>query len=205
MELDNTKKKFSDKALQDFHLIDLARNEGDQRAYAELMDRYRKPLYHTMLKMVKNTDDAEDLTIEAFAKAFKGLGKFKKEYTFSTWLFRIATNNCIDFIRKKKLDTMSISGMFKDDNGEDVGMEIKDGNLDPQERAIKEEMKTYMQLFVNKLQPKYQRLVKLRYFKEYSYDEIAKEIDIPLGTVKAQLHRAKELLQDIIRDKKESI
>ncbi|GAB4395305.1 MAG: RNA polymerase sigma factor SigW [Microscillaceae bacterium] len=205
MEEIDSKKKFSDKALQDFRLIDQARLEGDQQAYAELMERYRKPLYHTMLKMVKNTDDAEDLTIEAFAKAFKGLGKFKKEYTFSTWLFRIATNNCIDFIRKKKLETMSISGIFKDDNGEEVGMEIKDLNLDPQEKAIKSQKVELMQRIVTKLPHKYRRLVELRYFKEYSYDEIAQKIDIPLGTVKAQLHRAKELLFDMIKDKREII
>lgn len=75
MELD---KQFSDKALQDFKLIDLARDHGDEKAYAELMKRYKKPLYHTILKMVRNVDDAEDLMIEAFAKAFKSLHKFKK-------------------------------------------------------------------------------------------------------------------------------
>lgn len=204
MGVDN-KKKFSDKALRDFALIDLARNQGDQKAYAELMERYRKPLYHTMLKMVKNTDDAEDLTIEAFAKAFKGLAKFKKEYTFSTWLFRIATNNCIDFIRKKKLETLSINSSFKDDSGEEVAIDIRDYNLDPQERAIKSQKVELMQMIVTKLPHKYQRLVELRYFKEYSYDEIAKKIEIPLGTVKAQLHRAKELLFDMIKDKREII
>ncbi|NJO00583.1 MAG: sigma-70 family RNA polymerase sigma factor [Bacteroidia bacterium] len=204
MGIDN-KKKFSDKALKDFALIDLARNQGDQKAYAELMDRYRKPLYHTMLKMVKNTDDAEDLTIEAFAKAFKGLAKFKKEYTFSTWLFRIATNNCIDFIRKKKLETLSINSSFKDDSGEEVAIDIRDLNLDPQEKAIKSQKVELMKMIVTKLPHKYQRLVELRYFKEYSYDEIAKKIDIPLGTVKAQLHRAKELLYDMIKDKREII
>lgn len=198
-------KQFSEKALRDFKLIDLAKETGDQKAYAELMDRYRKPLYHTMLKMVKNTDDAEDLTIEAFAKAFKGLSKFKKEYTFSTWLFRIATNNCIDFIRKKKLETLSISSSFKDDNGEEVGLDIKDGNRDPQEEAIRSQKIEVMQMIVSKLPPKYQRLVRLRYFQEFSYDEIAKEIEIPLGTVKAQLHRAKELLFDMIKDKKHLI
>ncbi len=202
---EDTKKKFSEKALRDFALIDLARNQGDDKAYAELMERYRKPLYHTMLKMVKNTDDAEDLTIEAFAKAFKGLAKFKKEYTFSTWLFRIATNNCIDFIRKKKLETLSINSSYKDDNGEEVAIDIKDNNLDPQERAIKSQKVELMQMIVTKLPHKYQRLVELRYFKEYSYDEIAKKIEIPLGTVKAQLHRAKELLYDMIKDKREII
>lgn len=203
--LDNEDKVFSDKALKDFNLIDKAQNDGDQKAYAELMDRYRKPLYHTMLKMVKNTDDAEDLTIEAFAKAFRGLAKFKKEYTFSTWLFRIATNNCIDFIRKKKLETMSISTSYKDDSGDDVSMEIKDTSLDPIEIAIKTQKVDLMQMIVTKLPHKYQRLVELRYFKEFTYEEIAEKVDIPLGTVKAQLHRAKELLYDMIKDKRDVI
>jgi len=197
-------RQFSQKALKDFALIDLAK-ENDQKAYAELLERYRKPVYFTILKMVKNIDDAEDLTIEAFAKAFKGLAKFKKDYSFSTWLFGIATNNCIDFIRKRRLDTMSIHTSFKDDDGVDIQMEIKDQNLDPQENAIKEQKAEVMQNFVSKLPPKYQRLVRLRYFKELSYDEISQEIEIPLGTVKAQLHRAKELLWDMIKDKKDLI
>ncbi len=95
----DVKREFSAKALQDFKLIDQATNEGDEPAYAMLMDRYKRPVYHMILKMVRNVDDAEDLTIEAFAKAFKNLHRFKKDYTFSTWLFRIATNNAIDFIR----------------------------------------------------------------------------------------------------------
>jgi RNA polymerase sigma-70 factor (ECF subfamily) len=198
-------KQFSDKALQDFKLIDLAKDQGDQRAYAELMKRYKKPLYHTILKMVRNVDDAEDLTIEAFAKAFKSLHKFKKDYTFSTWLFRIATNNCIDFIRKKKLETTSISSSFRDDNGDDVGMDIRDINLNPQEEAIKTQKIEIMQLIITKLPPKYQTLVNLRYFRELSYEEIAEELRAPLGTVKAQLHRARELLYDLVKDKKEFI
>ena len=88
------KKQFSDKALVDFKLIDRAIEDKDQQAFALLMERYRKPVYHMILKMVRNVDDAEDLTIEAFAKAFKNLHRFKKDYTFSTWLFRIATNRC---------------------------------------------------------------------------------------------------------------
>jgi RNA polymerase sigma factor (sigma-70 family) len=203
MELDD--KQFSDKALQDFKLIDLARDHGDEKAYAELMKRYKKPLYHTILKMVRNVDDAEDLMIEAFAKAFKSLHKFKKDYTFSTWLFRIATNNCIDFIRKKRLETTSISASFKDDNGDDVGLDVKDLELDPQEKVIKTQKTELMQLVINKLPPKYQMLVNLRYFRELSYEEIAVEIGAPLGTVKAQLHRSRELLYDLVKDKKDLI
>jgi RNA polymerase sigma-70 factor (ECF subfamily) len=198
-------KQFSDKALEDFKLIDRAVDGSDQHAFAELMKRYKNPVYHMILKMVRNVDDAEDLTIEAFAKAFKNLHKFKKDFTFSTWLFRIATNNTIDFIRKKRLDTMSLNTSFKDDNGDAVTIDVQDRNLNPQEEAIKAQKIELVQMFVTKLPAKYQRLVRLRYFDELSYDEIAKELEAPLGTVKAQLHRARELMYDLVKGKKEHI
>ncbi|UII20085.1 RNA polymerase sigma factor [Fulvivirga ligni] len=199
------KKQFSDKALEDFRLIDQAVKEGDEQAFAMLMERYKRPVYHMILKMVRNVDDAEDLTIEAFAKAFKNLHRFKKDYTFSTWLFRIATNNAIDFIRKKKLETMSLDTSFTDDNGEAVHIDVEDNNLNPQEVAIKSQKIELIQMFVTKLPAKYQKLVRLRYFKEFSYEEIAQELDAPLGTVKAQLHRARELMYDLVKNKKEHI
>lgn len=199
------KKQFSDKALEDFRLIDQAVGENDEQAYAMLMERYKRPVYHMILKMVRNVDDAEDLTIEAFAKAFKNLHRFKKDYTFSTWLFRIATNNAIDFIRKKRLETMSLDTSFRDDNGDAVQIDVEDNNLNPQEVAIKSQKIELIQMFVTKLPAKYQRLVKLRYFEELSYEEIATELDAPLGTVKAQLHRARELMYDLVKNKKEHI
>ncbi|MEM6361023.1 MAG: sigma-70 family RNA polymerase sigma factor [Bacteroidota bacterium] len=199
------KKQFSDKALEDFKLIDQAVKEDDEQAFAMLMDRYKRPVYHMVLKMVRNVDDAEDLTIEAFAKAFKNLARFKKDYTFSTWLFRIATNNAIDFIRKKRLETMSLDTSYTDDSGEAVQIDVEDKNLNPQEEAIKSQKIELIQLFVTKLPAKYQRLVKLRYFDELSYEEIAQELDAPLGTVKAQLHRARELMYDLVKNKKEHI
>lgn len=198
-------KHFSDKALQDFKLIDSAVEGEDQQAFASLMQRYKKPVYHMILKMVRNVDDAEDLTIEAFAKAFKNLHKFKKDFTFSTWLFRIATNNTIDFIRKKRLNTMSLNTSFNDDNGDAVTIDVQDKNLNPQEEAIKAQKIALVQMFVNKLPAKYQRLVKLRYFDELSYEEIARELEAPLGTVKAQLHRARELMYELVKGKKEHI
>ncbi len=199
------RKQFSKKALEDFKLIDMAVDADNEQAYAELLKRYKKPVYHMVLKMVRNVDDAEDLTIEAFSKAFKNLHKFKKDYTFSTWLFRIATNNAIDFIRKKRLKTMSLNTSFKDDNGEAVTIDVEDKNLNPQEETIKSQKILLVRMFVNKLPAKYQRLVKLRYFDELSYDEIAKELEAPLGTVKAQLHRARELMYDLVKNKKEHI
>jgi len=199
-------KNFSEKALEDFRLIDMAVEYKDQQAYAELMKRYKRPVYHMILKMVRNVDDAEDLTIEAFAKAFKNLARFKKDYTFSTWLFRIATNNAIDFIRKKRLETMSLDTTYKDDDGASVSIDVEDEkNLNPQEETIKSQKIELVRIFVDKLPPKYQRLVKLRYFDELSYEEIAKELDAPLGTIKAQLHRARELMYDLVKDKKPHI
>lgn len=199
------KKEFSEKAKKDFELIRRAKDKGDEKAFAELMTRYRKPVYHMVLKMVRNQSDAEDLTIEAFAKAFKNLAKFNPNYTFSTWLFRIATNHCIDFIRKKKLDTTSINSAYSDDNGDDVSIDIRDNNLNPQEVAIKSQKIQIMRDIVTQLPPKYQVLVKLRYFDELSYDEISKELEAPLGTIKAQLHRARELLYELVKGSRDQI
>lgn len=196
--------RFSQKALEDFKLIDMA-VDGDEKAYATLLTRYKRPVYHMILKMVRNVDDSEDLTIESFGKAFKSLHRFKKDFTFSTWLFRIATNNTIDFIRKKRLKTLSISNTYTDNDGQSVSIDVEDGRPNPQEVAIKGQKEELIQVFVNMLPAKYQKLVRLRYFNELSYEEIAQELEAPLGTVKAQLHRARELMYDLIKNKKDHI
>ncbi len=203
MELNQ--RDFSKKALQDFALIDQAVNEQDQQAYAMLMKRYKKAVYFMVLKMIRDADDAEDLTMEAFAKAFKNLHRFKKDYTFSTWLFRIATNNTIDFIRKKKLKTMSLNTTMTDDGGNPVTIDVEDDDRNPQDEFIKAQRIEMVRIFVDKLPAKYRKLVKLRYFDELSYEEIAKELEKPLGTVKAQLHRSRELLFEIAEGKKKHI
>jgi RNA polymerase sigma-70 factor (ECF subfamily) len=203
MELED--KDFSQKALYDFRLVELAK-EGDQNAFAELMKRYNRSLYHVILKMVRNVDDAEDLTIEAFAKAFKNLDKFKQDYTFSTWLFKIATNNCIDFMRKKKNnETFSINNLYNSTENEDFDLDIADENANPQENAIRSQKAELMQKLVARLPSKYRKLVSMRYFEERAYQEIAEELEIPIGTVKAQLHRARELLYDMIKNQKDHI
>ncbi|MCR9017193.1 RNA polymerase sigma factor [Aquiflexum gelatinilyticum] len=196
---------FSSKALEDFELIDKAVLELDQQAYAMLMKRYKKAVYFMILKMIRDTDDAEDLTMEAFAKAFKNLHKFKKDYTFSTWLFRIATNNTIDFIRKKKLKTMSLNTSMTDDGGNSVTIDVEDDDNNPQDEFIRSQRIEMVRIFVDKLPAKYRKLVELRYFDELSYEEIAQELDKPLGTVKAQLHRSRELLYEIASGKEDHI
>jgi len=196
---------FSNKALEDFDLIDKAVIEKDQQAYATLMKRYKKAVYFMILKMIRDADDAEDLTMEAFAKAFRNLERFKKDYTFSTWLFRIATNNTIDFIRKKKLKTMSLNNTLSDDSGNAVNIDVEDDDNNPQDEYIKSQRIEMVRIFVDKLPAKYRKLVQLRYFDELSYEEIAQQLEKPLGTVKAQLHRSRELLYEIAAGKEKHI
>lgn len=196
------KKKVSDnlspRAREDYDLV-IAAIDGDQRSYAKLMDRYKDSIYYMILKMVHNRDDADDLTVEAFGKAFSNIHKYSPEYAFSTWLFKIAINNCIDFIRKKRLETLSIDDEGKEEGGNSFSNSIRSNALDPEERYIKEQRAKLMRDVTEKINPKYRRLIELRFFKEFSYDEIATELDLPLGTVKAQLFRAKELLYNILK------
>ncbi len=194
----------SEKAQIDFKLVQSA-VEGDQKAYAELLSRYKDSIYFMLLKMVNNRDDAEDLTIEAFGKAFKNLHQYTPDFAFSTWLFKIATNNCIDFIRRKRKFTFSIDKGFEGDNGQEMQFEIKSPMLDPEEKMIKKQKAALMRDVVEKLKPRYKRLVELRYFHERSYEEIADELNLPLGTVKAQLFRAREFLYQILKSREEQI
>jgi RNA polymerase sigma-70 factor, ECF subfamily len=195
----------SPKAQIDFKLVLLAREEQNEKAYAELMGKYRDSIYFMMLKMVKNGDDADDLTIEAFGKAFNRLHQYTPKFAFSTWLFRIATNNCIDFIRKKKMITLSIDRTVEDGEGGEMSMDIKASILDPEEKFIRKQKIRIMREIVDQLKPRYRELVVLRYFREYSYEEIASETELPLGTVKAQLFRAREQLYKLMQNKKGKI
>lgn len=190
----------SDKAIKDYQLIRKAADEGDQKAYAELMSRYKDSIYYMLLKMVNNRDDAEDLTIEAFGKAFRNIRQYTPDYAFSTWLFKIATNNCIDFIRKKRKQMLSIDRGFENEDGQEVSLEIKSDGPSPDDVMIKKQKVMMMKDVVDKLKPRYRRLVEMRYYQELSYEEIAVELDLPLGTVKAQLFRAREFLYQIIKN-----
>ena len=194
----------SDKAKQDLVLVEEAK-KGKQAAYAELMDRYRDSIYFTMLKMVKNTDDADDLTIEAFGKAFNRLEQYSPSFAFSTWLFKIASNNSIDFIRKKRIQVTSMDSGFSNSDGESIQIDARSTGLNPEETIIQGQRIDHMRLLVSKLKPKYRELVEKRYFEEMSYEEIAEEMNLPLGTVKAQLFRARDFLASMIDKTKETI
>jgi RNA polymerase sigma factor (sigma-70 family) len=186
----------SEKAKYDLELVGKAL-DGQEHAYSELMSRYRDAIYYMLLQMVNSPIDAEDLTIEAFGKAFKNLEQYTPNFAFSTWLFKIATNNCIDHIRRQK--TIMVSLDSDSDNQDQVSFTIQADDPDPEENMIKDQKAVLMRELVEQLKPRYKRLIELRYFREFSYEEIANELKLPLGTVKAQLFRAKELLYNILK------
>jgi RNA polymerase sigma-70 factor, ECF subfamily len=185
----------SDKARSDLQLVEKAKL-GSEKAFATLMNRYRDSIYFMLLKMVNNPSDAEDLTIEAFGKAFSNLELYTPKFAFSTWLFKIATNNCVDFIRKKQVSPTPLDHL--QDSIDNVTMLIQSDLPDPEESMINHQKIAALKDIVNQLKPRYKSLIELRYFKEYSYEEISSELKLPLGTVKAQLFRAKTLLYNIL-------
>jgi len=200
--LENVNEKFSARAQEDLELVALAK-KGNQAAFDKLMARYRDSIFFMVLKMVHNRDDAEDLTLEAFGKAFNSINNYSADFAFSTWLFKIATNNSIDFIRKKKLQTTSLDQKTTTEDGEITPIAVKDHNANPEESLVKEQRAAKIRAAIEQLSPKYRSLIELRYLDELAYEEIAEKLDIPLGTVKAQLFRAKDMLYNILKVTKE--
>ena len=198
-------KHLSEKAQKDYGLVVKATKYNDQQAFSDLMDRYKDSIYFMLLKMVNNKDDAEDLTIEAFGKAFNSLKQYTPNYAFSTWLFKIASNNCIDFLRKKKKKIMSIDNSIENKDGDEIAIELKSDARTPEQETIRDQKIEVMRSYVKKLKPRYETLVEMRYFKEMSYEEISTELGLPLGTVKAQLFRAREFLYKLMKHNIETI
>lgn len=195
----------TDKARHDLALVRRALDKGDQMAYAELLNKYRDTLYFMMLKMTGNPTDAEDLTIEAFGKAFKKLDQYTSDFAFSTWLFKIAANNCIDFLRKSKRIVFADTFMDEDGESNEAPANMAHPGLDPEERVIEKQKIELMREVVTRLKPHYRNMIELRYFKEWSYEEIAVEYNLPIGTVKAQLFRAREFLFQLLKSSEEKI
>lgn len=188
----------TDKGKRDLKLINSALDSGDPSAYNELMKLYRDPLYFMLYEKVSDQELAKDLTIEALGKAFKKLHLYTPDYTFSTWLFTVARNHCIDYLRKHKLPTVSIDKMMLDGDRRRANFDLISKDLNPEQRMEKTQRIAILRQIVDQLKPKYRDLVKLRYFKELSYEEIAETLELPIGTVKAQLHRSREQLFKIM-------
>ena len=194
----STQQVIPEKDLDDYELVQLAIG-GNQRACQEIVDRYQGPVYQTMLKMVKNREDADDLTQEAFGKAFHHLESYVPRYAFSTWLFRIAVNNGIDYIRKKRLTLLSIDDPIGAQSDSDFAGNLRAFVPNPEEAIIRKQRLRLMHQVMKRLNERYRLMIELRFFEELSYDEIATELNVPLGTVKAQLFRAKEMLYELLQ------
>ena len=174
---------------------------GDQGAYKSLMEKYETPLFFHLLKMVKDKEQVRDLVQEAFMKAFDNLQSYNTNYAFSTWLYRITTNHAIDYLRKKKLQTTSIDEPVKTKEGE-MNIQLEDEHSGTDRKIIRKQRSDIIHEAIEDLPDKYRVVIKLRHFEELSYDEISEQLDLPLGTVKAHIFRAREMLYKELKDRR---
>ncbi|MBN1543685.1 sigma-70 family RNA polymerase sigma factor [candidate division KSB1 bacterium] len=180
-------------------LIQKALN-GDQQAYKEIVGRFYGKIFGLVLRMVKDRQEAEDLTQETFIKAFNSLGTFNSDYAFSTWLYKIAANNCIDHFRKRRLKTFPLDNPITIKDNE-VQREYPDHQEpEPDNHLISKERKNMIEGAIHSLPAKYRHVIILRHTQEKSYEEIAEELNLPLGTVKVRIFRAREMLKKTLRD-----
>jgi RNA polymerase sigma factor (sigma-70 family) len=196
----NIRENASPSSLEDDEFV-LNAMKGDQKAFKMLMEKYQKPLYFHVLKMVKDHEQVEDLVQEAFMKAFNNIQSYNTNYAFSTWLYRITTNHTIDYLRKRKLKTTSIHDPVRTRDGE-IEIEISSHN-ETDRQIMRKERKVIIHEAINNLPEKYRQVIEMRHLDEMSYDEIADELDLPLGTVKAHIFRAREMLYKALIDKKD--
>lgn len=174
--------------------------EGDQRAYDVLIKKYRGSVYNLVYRMIENRQEAEDIVQETFIKAFNALKTFNEEFAFSTWLFKIATNNCIDTLRKRKLQTYSLDTPVQTKDGE-VSRDFADERYSPEQSTISSESTSIILDSVESLPKKYQLVINMRHKEDRSYEEISELLEIPIGTVKARIFRAREILKRKLKER----
>jgi RNA polymerase sigma-70 factor (ECF subfamily) len=203
VEAEITKEDKPSSREEDYKLIDDIR-EGDPRArdnaYKRLLSKYRNQIYSLILKIVHNSEEVEDLVQESFSKAFNSIANFNKEYAFSTWLYRIATNSSIDYLRKRRLKTFSIDNPIKSKDDE-YYVEIPDSREEPGKNVMQSQRDQLVRDAIAQLPSKYRVVIEMRHLQELTYEEIAEELGLPLGTVKAHIFRAREMLYKMLREK----
>ncbi|GIV61562.1 sigma-70 family RNA polymerase sigma factor [Rhodocaloribacter litoris] len=199
----NTASTPSASSEQDRRLVEQAL-AGREAAYNELMAKYQNALYRHIQRMVRDRGEVDDLVQECFIKAFSALDSYSSEYAFSTWLYKIATNHTIDYLRKRKLPTFSIDRPIQTRDGE-LEYEVPDTTYRPDRHIVEDQRRELIQEAIDALPPKYHRVIVMRHQQEKSYEEIARELDLPLGTVKAHIFRARALLYKYLRDKRQSL
>lgn len=192
----------TDRMQRDYQLVCDARDRGSNKAYADLMALYREPLYLLLLRMTHNTTMATDLTVDTFSKAFCQLHRYAPTGTFSSWLFSIGVNTYIDYLRRRRMDTIPLSAMQRNNEGDFVEYQIPSGQPNPEEDMMRTERNKALREVVDALKQPYRQIVEMRYYDELSYEQIAEKLGIPIGTVKIRLLRAKNLMQSIAKTKR---
>lgn len=195
----------TERMQRDYQLVCDARDRGNHKAYADLMATYREPLYLLLLRMTHNTTTASDLTVDTFSKAFCQLHRYAPTGSFSSWLFSIGVNTYIDYLRRRRMDTVSLNSMQRNGDGEFIEYQIPSNQPNPEESMMRNERNNALREVVQALKQPYRQIVEMRYYDELSYEQIAEQLDIPIGTVKIRLLRAKNLMQAIVNTKKSAL
>ena len=180
--------------------------EGHERAYRELVRRYERPIFSLVYRMVRDRELAEDLTQETFVKALNAIESYRPEFKFSSWIFKIANNATIDHLRRRELDTLPIEGARSattPERAEATALQIKDRGENPLEEMESRELGSAIEVAIGKLRPEYQSCILLRHVEDRSYEEIAQIMDLPLGTVKTYIHRARAELKEALGEERE--
>ena len=197
--IDIKEQQKSESRAEDSKLIQAALR-GDGAAYKKLMKKYHDAIYNFIYRMIHDKHQVEDLTQEAFIKAFQSLASFNEEFAFSTWLYKIATNNSIDYIRKRKLQTYSIDKPIEAKDS-DYAFELPDDSFEADKEMISDQRTMMLNEAIKQLPEKYRKVIHLRHVDERSYEEIAAQLKLPIGTVKAHIFRAREMLYKSLKDR----
>ena len=171
---------------------------GSQKAYEALTQRYSQAIYHIIYKIVRDKETAHDLVQETFMKAFSSLASYRSEFRFSTWLYKIAANCSIDFLRKRRIQALSLDQQLETKDGS-VGIEVADYSYHPGIELERKEQRFSIEEAINSLPDKYREVIIYRHKDDKSYEEIADLLNIPVGTVKARIFRARELLKKTLK------
>jgi len=189
----------SDSRSEDSEIIQQALR-GDDAAYKRLMNKYHDAIFNFIYRMIRDKHQVEDLTQEAFIKAFASLKSFNDQYAFSTWLYKIATNNSIDYIRRRKLQLYSIDKPIEAADS-DYTFELPDETYEADKDIIRGQKLQLLNDAIADLPEKYKKVIQLRHVEERTYEEIAKMLKLPIGTVKAHIFRAREILYKNLKHK----
>jgi len=185
-------------SLDDRELATLAAR-GREAAFREILSRYERPVFSLIYRMVRDRTLAEDLSQEAFVRAFNAIGTYKPSYKFSNWILKIANNHTIDHLRKRKLDTVSIHGSPHASTPDEVSqtqLSVASTDESPHEYLEHKELGSQIEQAIGELRPEYRTVIVLRHVDGHAYEEIAEIMDLPLGTVKTYLHRARAELRE---------